>query len=118
MSVASPPTPQWFSRAIVMVAARSSLGAKVCCGDACVSTLAATAPRAVTAQVSWFTELIPIASAQGESFGHFRSTTDDDLNSNTGVAEHGDQGIDTKRSIFPRTRSLTRGCVTLNRPAA
>jgi hypothetical protein len=28
--------------------------------------------------------------------GNFRSATDDDLNSDTGAAKHGDQGIDTE----------------------
>ena len=28
--------------------------------------------------------------------GNFRSATDDDLNSDTGMAEHGDQGVDTE----------------------
>src|SRR5436309_2219198 len=31
--------------------------------------------------------------------------------SRAGMAEHLDQGVDTKRSIFPRMRSLTLGCV-------
>lgn len=31
-----------------------------------------------------------------QSLGNSRSTTDDDLNSDTGVAKHGDEGIDTE----------------------
>jgi len=30
------------------------------------------------------------------TLGNFRSTADDDLNADTGVAKHGDQGIDTE----------------------
>jgi hypothetical protein len=34
------------------------------------------------------------------TLGDFRSATDDNLNSNTGVAKHGDKGIDTETLDF------------------
>ena len=51
------------------------------------------------------------------NLGDFRSATDDDLNTNTGVAQHGDQGIDTESiNLAPdqiadsRLRDAEQGC--------
>ena len=49
------------------------------------------------------TPLEPTAEKRGGSvvtLGNFRSATDDDLNTDTGVAKHADQGINTEAVDF------------------
>ena len=48
---------------------------------------------------------------------NFRSATDDDLNSDAGVAKHSDQGIDTE-AVDLSSDKVTLGWVTPNRLAA